>query len=310
METRARYVFVGLCSLLAIAVAFGALMFSLKHGDRNQLAYYAIEFTGGVAGLSIGNDVRFNGIRVGEVRNFTIHQDDPSRVRVIISVKADTPVRENSEASLTLQGITGLAVVDISGGTASSPRLPHKTSDKLDEIPFITSRRSTLGSVIDEAPNLIYQAGELLSRGSNMLSPDNQESLSRILSSLAVVSESLERQNQNLETAIENLAKASVNLNHVLDSADRLIASADKVIGQDLEQGIANFNSAFKRLDTLLSELEPGAKRLTGGTADELQRTLNEAQVLLRNLNALVNNMNSDPQRLFFGNSVPGIRIE
>lgn len=303
METRASYVFVGLCSLLAIAVAFGAFMFSLKHGDRDQLAYYAIEFTGGVAGLSIGNDVRFNGIRVGEVRNFTIHQEDPSRVRVIISVKADTPVRENSEANLTLQGITGLAVVDISGGTASSPRLPHKTSDKLDEIPFIKSRRSTLGSVIDEAPNLIHQANELLSRGSNMLSPDNQESLARILSSLAVVSESLERQNHNLETAIENLAKASISLNRVLDSAD-------KVIGQDLEQGIANFNSAFKRMDTLLSELEPGAKRLTGGTADELQRTLNEAQALLRNFNALVNNMNSDPQRLFFGNSLPGIRIE
>lgn len=303
METKARYVLVGLCSLLAVAIAFGMLMFSLKRGDGNQAAYYAIEFQGGVAGLSIGNDVRFNGIKVGEVRSFTINQHDPSRVRVVISVQAETPVREDSEASLTLQGITGLAVVDITGGTASSPQLPKVLSDDAQNMPVIRSRRSPLGSVIEQAPSLVTQANELLTRSSNLLSPENQASFTQILSSLAAVSTALENQNKNMEAAIENLAKASVTLNRVLEAADR-------VVGRDLDQGVSYFSDSFKRFNQLLVELEPGAKRLTGGTADELQRVLDEAQDLLRNVNALVNNLNNDPQRFFFGDSVPGIRIK
>lgn len=302
METKARYVFVGLCSFLAIAVACGLLIFSLKHGDKDQIAYYAIDFSGGVAGLSIGNDVRFNGIKVGDVRRFTINENDPSRVRVVIAIQAETPIRQDSEASLTLQGITGLAVVDITGGSAASPRLPKTSSNDIDDMPFIASRRSTLGSVMEEAPNMIIQANEVLTRAAGVLSPANQASITQILASLAVVTESLERQNKNIETTMENLAQASLTLNKVLEAAD-------KVIGQDLDQGVANFSSSFKRLDDLIQELEPGARRLTGGTADELMRVLNEAQVLLRNVNALVNNLNSDPQRLFFGDSVPGMRI-
>lgn len=300
METKARYVLVGACSLLAIALAFGLLMFSIKHGDKDKLAYYAIDFSGSVAGLSIGNDVRFNGIRVGEVRSFTIDQHDPSQVRVVISVHPDTPIRQDSEASLNILGITGLAVVDITGGSASSPKLPK---GDMDEMSVIRSRRSTLGSMLDEAPNLVLRAVELLDRGSNMLSPENQAHLASILESMAVVSATLADQSDNMAITIENLAQASASLNNVL-------AKADKVIGIDLDKGVNYFSDAFERLDSMLAEMEPGARRLTGATADELMRVMNEAQVVLRNMNELLNSLNSDPQRFFFGDNVPAIRMK
>ena len=293
METKAKYVLVGFCSLLVIAVAFGMLMFSIKHGDNRQLAYYAIEFSGSVSGLSIGNDVRFNGIKVGEVRDFTINASDPSQVRVIISIQASTPIRQDSEASLNMQGITGLAVIDISGGSASSPQLPRGDED---DMPLIRSRRSTLSNVLEEAPNLMHQANEILSRGSNVLSAENQASVTNILNSLSVASEVLERQSHNMETAIENLARASTRL--------------EKLLGQDLEESLTNFKSASKRLDDLLKKIEPGTARLADGLADELFRVLSDAQVLLRNLNSLVDIINNDPQRFFFGDNVPGMRIK
>lgn len=293
METKAKYVLVGFCSLLLIALAFGMLMFTIKRGDSKQLAYYAIDFSGSVSGLSIGNDVRFNGIRVGEVRDFTINANDPSQVRVFISVHVSTPIRQDSEASLTMQGITGLAVVDISGGSATSPKLPRGNED---DMPLIKSRRSPLVNAIEEVPSLMYQANELLSRGTNVLSPENQESISNILNSLELVSQALERQSKNMETAFTNIAQASSRL--------------DKVLGTDIEEGIASFKSASKRLDDLLKKIEPGTLRLADGVADELFRTLAEAQVLLRNMNSLIDTINSDPQRFFFGDTVPGMRIK
>lgn len=292
METRARYVLVGLSSLLAVAVAFGLLMFSLKRGDQDKNAYYVIEFSGSVAGLSIGNDVRFNGIKVGDVRRFTIDQNDPSQVRVVISVAADTPIRQDSEASLSMQGITGLAVVDISGGSSESPRLP-KGDD--EHMPTIRSRRSSLGSVIAEAPSVLHQANDVLIRASGILSDENKAHIDSILRSLSATTAALERQNSNLETALENLAQVSVRLNGLLE--------------KDVQQSLAYFNSSMKQLNTLIEDLAPGAKRLTGNTADELMRVLNEAHEAIRNFNQLVNNMNTDPQRFLFGDKPSGKSI-
>lgn len=300
METRARYVLVGFASLMAVAIAFGLLMFSLKRGDKDQVAYYAIDFSGSVAGLSIGNDVRFNGIKVGEVRSFTIDQNDPSQVRVIISMAANTPVRQDSEASLSMQGITGLAVVDITGGSSESPRLPK--GDEHD-MPIVKSRRSTLSNMIEEAPNLLHQANDVMQRGSNILSEENQDNVNQILKSLAMVSTSLERQNKNLEVAIENMAQASQRLNKVMTAVENLVDN-------DLETSVNYLNSSFKQLHDLVGDIAPGARRLTGDTADEILRVLGEAQEVLRNMNTLVNNLNSDPQRLFFGDNIPGIRAK
>lgn len=300
METKARYVLVGFCSLLAIVLAMGLLMFSLKGGDDATVSYYSIEFVGSVAGLSVGNDVRFNGIKVGAVRSFTINPNDPSRVKVVISVDNKTPIRQDSEASLSLQGITGLAVIDITGGSASSPRLPqgHK-----DDMPAIVSKRSTLDSMIAEAPYLLHQANELLTRSSNLLSQENQDNFAQTMASLAALTATLEQQSKSTEIIIANLATASDKMNKVLDATDR-------VIGTELSQGIATFSNSFKRFDAMLVELEPGAIRLTSGTADELMRVLNEAQALLRNMNYLVNSLNSNPQRFFFGDNIKGIDIK
>lgn len=299
METKAKYVLVGFCTLLAIVISFGLLMFSLNKGDREKLAYYSTVFTGGVAGLSQGNDVRFNGIKVGEVRSFTIDPTDPSRVRVVMSVHADTPVREDSEASLNIQGITGQAVVDITGGSASSPTIPPGTADNMR---MIRSKRSPLSSFVNEAPQLITQANELLARGREVFSPENLENISSILRSLAVVSESLERQNGNIESTIENLAQVSVRLNEILGRADK--------ISTDFDSGLLQFTATVKSLQNMIDETRPGMRRITGSTADELQRLLNDAQILVRNMNTLVNNINSNPQRFFFGDNVPGYSIK
>lgn len=289
METRARYVLVGLSSLLAVAIAFGMLMFSLNRGDRDKMAYYAIEFSGGVAGLSVGNTVRFNGIKMGEVRRITIDQNDASQVRVVIAVPSDTPIRQDSEASLSMQGITGLAVVDVTGGSSGSPRLPVGNNEHMSTI---RSRRSTLGSVMEEAPNILHQANDVLTRASNLLSEENQTHINDILRGLASVAVSLERQNSNLEAALENLSQASARLNKLLE--------------KDIHESLGYFNNSMKRINELVTELEPGAKRLTGGTADELMRVLNEAYEAARNINRLVETLNSDPQRFLFGDNIPG----
>ena len=60
----------------------------------------------------------FNGIRVGEVTEIGLAPDDPRRVNATISVASAAPVRPDTKAGLEFQGLTGVPVIALEGGTA------------------------------------------------------------------------------------------------------------------------------------------------------------------------------------------------
>lgn len=295
METKASYIVVGLATILAVAMFFGLLMFALNKDPKDNITYYMVVFEGGVSGLSIGNDVRFNGIRVGEVRQIDIDKNDPSRVRVIISVIGDVPVREDSEARLDIQGITGLAIVYITGGTADSPELEPKYGE---EYAVIKSTRSALEMMMSGAPDLIDSANQLVRRGVAVLSPENEQNLKETLQSLAVMSKKMEQQSKELEAAMNNIINASEYVREALQDADNLLK-------KDFPEALHTFKEAFARFDAVLAKAEPGIERLTTDVVYEVQQTLKEANLFLRNINQTVLRLNTDPKRFFFGDNVP-----
>ena len=106
METRAHHVLIGLFTLL---VGGGGLLFALWLGKSSldrSFDQYEIVFHEAVTGLSNGSPVQFNGIKVGEVINLRLNENDPSMVLVTIRVAASTPVRDNTRARLLLAGVT------------------------------------------------------------------------------------------------------------------------------------------------------------------------------------------------------------
>ncbi|MEI9916232.1 MAG: MlaD family protein [Methylovirgula sp.] len=67
METRARYILVGLFALVAIAAGFAFVYWLNSTSGLGKRDVYQIRFLGAVSGLQIGAAVQYNGIRVGEV---------------------------------------------------------------------------------------------------------------------------------------------------------------------------------------------------------------------------------------------------
>ncbi len=135
METRASHLLIGGFVLLFVVGLFGFAIWLARIEIDREFAYYDIYFTGSVAGLGVGGDVRYRGIKVGTVVDITINPDDPSRVGVTAQIGSDTPIREGDRASLQLSDIscncgqsdfarcygrlTGLLQVD---GSAKLPR--------------------------------------------------------------------------------------------------------------------------------------------------------------------------------------------
>ena len=80
METRANYVLIGAFVLLAAgALALFTLWIAGNPFSRSYKDYDVI-FNGPVNGLSEGGEVRFNGIKVGEVTGISLDTVDPTQV--------------------------------------------------------------------------------------------------------------------------------------------------------------------------------------------------------------------------------------
>ncbi|MEZ5895613.1 MAG: MlaD family protein [Parvularculaceae bacterium] len=256
METRANFVLIGAIVLGVIASAF---LFILWLGQsQRDFDEYDIIFRERVSGLSVGAAVRFNGIQKGEVRELNIATDDPSMVIARVRVDNDTPVKTDTRAELELVGFTGLAVIQLVGGSPGEPLLKEVTRG----VPRIEADASGLAAFLEGS-------GEIVVGANRLLSEENTAAVTRILLSMDQVAKTVAGQQENISLTIENAAKLT----------------------SDLSAATADFASAAKKLDTMMSEDAPGAVK-------DARKTLQEAQLLLADIHAVLEE-NREPLRQF-----------
>jgi phospholipid/cholesterol/gamma-HCH transport system substrate-binding protein len=110
METKARYVLIGLFTLGVILAAFGFVFWLHNTGGMGQRSPYRIEFDKTVSGLLVGSAVLFNGIKVGEVTALELNPQRPDVVTASVAIDPRTPVRADTAVGMDFQGLTGAPV--------------------------------------------------------------------------------------------------------------------------------------------------------------------------------------------------------
>jgi phospholipid/cholesterol/gamma-HCH transport system substrate-binding protein len=152
METDKHYFFEGLFIIgFSIAAAFFAVWLgSTGHHDD---VLYRIHFSDSVSGLAVGDPVKYLGVDVGTVKSMIIDPVNSRQVRVDVRLRKDTPVKTDTRASLTLNGITGVVFIELNGGDPAAETLLAVTPQ--DKIPEIPSEKTGLKVVLDELPKLV-----------------------------------------------------------------------------------------------------------------------------------------------------------
>jgi len=92
MESKAHYALIGTFVLLFL-IAFVSFLawFSNAQFDQ-QFDEYEVVFNGPVRGLSQGSEVRFNGLKVGDITGLRLDSQDSNSVIADIQVNRDTPI--------------------------------------------------------------------------------------------------------------------------------------------------------------------------------------------------------------------------
>src|SRR6185369_9164977 len=132
METRAPHALIGLFVMTVIGAAFGFVYWLHNGGGLTERTIYRVHFENTVSGLLKGASVLFNGIRVGEVTDLQLERDNPQAVTATIAVDAGTPVRADTKVGLDFQGLTGVPVVTLQGGS-----VPLNAAGKASGEPFV-----------------------------------------------------------------------------------------------------------------------------------------------------------------------------
>jgi phospholipid/cholesterol/gamma-HCH transport system substrate-binding protein len=308
VETRANHVLIGAFTVLVLGLAMLFALWIGKATLEREWDWYVVVFNEAISGLTVGSAVTYNGIQIGEVRELAIDPVDPSRVLATVRVSATAPVRTDTVAKLTFTGLTGVSVIQLSGGSPEAPRLRPAPDGS---PPIIVAEGSALQKLLASSEDIATTASQVLVRLNNLLDADNAARVGNMLHNLEQTTQTIADSREDIRQLLAETARASRALNRTLERADQAFASFDgvvarfddEVIGQ-LPEAVENLKSTLQRLENFASTadqvLEENRGALTSFGQQGLAQVgpaLDELRSLLRDLRRMAREMEQSPAR-------------
>ncbi len=268
METRANYVLIGTFVLMGAAALMLFVVWVSRASFSRDFDTYDVLFEGAVNGLTEGGEVRFNGIKVGEVRRLSLDREDPNKVIARIRIDGQTPVRTDSVAQLDFLGITGVTFIQIRAGTAKLPLLKEADTNP---IPVIRSERTALDEIFQGGQDFLTVAGDTLNRLQDVLSDENLVAVASIL--------------KNVDTATAKISESG----GLIDSATSALKSLDTA-AKAVDEAAKAVDLAAKNVD---GAIEPLAADIDAMVA-EIKPAIEDARAAIANINGTVTQINRE----------------
>jgi phospholipid/cholesterol/gamma-HCH transport system substrate-binding protein len=194
-------------------------------------------------------------------------------VNVLVSVREDTPVRENSRAAIQSMGLTGGSGIQITPGTPDSPLLVP-TED--NPVPVIPSQPS--------GGQGVFEAGSAALNNANVF--------------ISKLNDLLDRNEKSITTTMSNVEQFTT-----------MLAEKKEDIGQaisDVKEGAQSFKSLSEKLEVSLGDNVDVLTRQARESLQEFSSFMREGRRTAVTLNRILEKLEADPRGfLLGGNQVP-----
>jgi phospholipid/cholesterol/gamma-HCH transport system substrate-binding protein len=163
METRARYIVVGLFTLFVAFVGIGFIFWLHGGASFTKRSELRVKFQGPTAGVQTGSIVSFNGLKVGEVTDLRFDQTNPHAVDAILSIDSGTPLSSETKVSIESDGLMGASYVSLTGNESGKPLVAAKGQSYVElSAPAGSSLAQDARSALSSINNLVGQNSEPL----------------------------------------------------------------------------------------------------------------------------------------------------
>ncbi len=219
MENKAHYALIGLFVSISFLAIIGFVLWLSDVQFDQQFDDYEISFSGPVRGLSQGSEVRFNGLKVGEVTKLRLDPQDTNTVLADIQVASDTPVDTKSYARLEPLGLTGLSYIQIFSGGEEFPLLndlPGRGPKRIE------GQMSQLETFLDGGGSVIESTTVALNRVNSVLAPEAVANFHAILANVKEIT-------ANVDTSEVDLAELNAMMISIRKAADAVAGTAGSI---------------------------------------------------------------------------------
>jgi phospholipid/cholesterol/gamma-HCH transport system substrate-binding protein len=300
METKINYALVGAFVVILGAVLIAGVLWISSGGSLQTKydLYLAIEEES-VAGLNANAPVKYNGVDVGKVKSITLDAINPQRVRLILAIERGTPIKQDTVAVLKIQGLTGIAYIELDGGARDAKAL---TATEGEPYPVIRTKPSLSARLETVLTNVLAKLDSTTNNINAILSDENRLAFSTMLADVSALSRTLAARRDTLDAGIESAARTFENSARVTAQMgpviDRIGLSADALEKMGNSTAAASL-SAGKTIDSVGADVQ----RFTSETLPEMERLMGELNVLAASLRRLSEQTQRNPSVFLFGSS-------
>ncbi len=249
---------------------------------------YTVVFDSSVMGLEKGAQVYMNGIKVGRVDDVELSERDMTKVVVTIAVKEGTPVRTDTTAMLQYAGITGLKVIDLRGGKATSPPLPEGASIPRGKT-LLDKLEDKAVAITDEAEKIMARATKIADNVAELTDPARFAAIDDILANSRTAASNLSQTSGMMKAMV---AENRVALRETLASARAAAESTRDII-----------NTQVSGLVGSAGEMLADLKGIIHGSEGHIRSAVYDLRQASRNFKELSRDVRQKPSRLLFSSS-------
>ena len=310
MEPKVNYVLVGSFVLvLGAALLVGALWLG-KADYRGVYDRYEASMRESVAGLSVDSTVKYRGVDVGRVRAIALNQNNPEEVLLTLEIARGTPIKTDTIAVLETQGLTGLATINLTGGSREAPPLQAAEGQ---EYPVIKTGPSLFFRLDEAISRLLSEKGltklledlDMVAKGAvEILDEENRSAFKRTIKDLSDVAQTVAAHKAQMEQGLngaaqsaDNLVKLTASLNEqvpVLLARINKSAAALRTLTEELAQ-------TSKAVGSVVNETRPELEQFSRQTLPETGLVVAELRQLASTLTRVARDLEREPDALVFG---------
>jgi phospholipid/cholesterol/gamma-HCH transport system substrate-binding protein len=285
--------------VLALGAALIAGVLWLSSGGAYRKAYdsYQTYIDESVSGLSRDAPVRYRGVEVGRVRRMALAPAHVEQVQLTLEIEHGTPVKQDTVAVLRVQGLTGIAYVELSGGSQDSPTLEARPGEAYAVIRSGPSLMVRLDSAVTSLLTNLNRTSEHLNA---LLDEGTRREFKQMLADLHVVSRTLAARSTTLDSSLANAARTLDNTARFSGDLPRLVERVQKSA-----DGFDRMNSEITSAGASVSADVAGARtdlrKATDEVVPEVRLLASELRDVTGSLRRFSEQLERNPGILLYG---------
>lgn len=309
METRGHYVLIGAFVLGVATLALLAVLWLGKHSLEREFDFYEVYFNEAVTGLAKGSPVQYNGIQIGEVKSLRLSRINPGRVIARIRVSGGSPIKTDTQAKLGYLGLTGVAFIQLSGGSVEASRLEPRPGR---QFAVIRAQSSDLAKLFESGSDVVTTVNDVLKRVSDILSDDNAAKISSAIDGLNQFTSAVAAEGDAIGVLLRDGARSATELaqtlaevRNTIHALERTIDDTRGLIDGEARDALASLSRASSQLEGILDGNRGAIDQFAQDGLSELTQVMAELRTLLVSLQTVTRGLRDDPSGYLLGRDRP-----